>query len=244
MTYIDYLNWFNRSAESNALSASAQLLYYKLLDAFNSSGWPENLRVDTVRLMLISKSQKNADYRARDALREAGFVSYQKGRKGKPTLYFLSQKRTGNGTASETGSGTANETQGIRYKTQKKKETSCPEQAPLASVPEEPPVILFPLRDGTEYPVSQQQCREWAELYPAVNVVQQLRSMRGWLDANPQKRKAKGGITRFVNGWLAREQNKGGSAQARGASPDPQGKRSYDIRELEQMAVFHLPKDL
>lgn len=126
----------------------------------------------------------------------------------------------------------------------KSKANSCPEQAPLASAPEEQPVILFPLNDGTEYPVSQQQRREWEGLYPAVDVVQQLRSMKGWLDANPKKRKTKGGITRFVNGWLAKEQNRGGSTQAGGASPATQGKRSYDIKELEQMAVFHLPEEL
>ena len=33
--------------------------------------------------------------------------------------------------------------------------------------------------------------------------------MAGWLDANPSKRKTKRGILRFVNGWLAREQDKG-----------------------------------
>ena len=50
---------------------------------------------------------------------------------------------------------------------------------------------------------------EWSELYPAVDVMQELRKMAGWLDANPSKRKTKRGILRFVNGWLAREQDKG-----------------------------------
>lgn len=35
--------------------------------------------------------------------------------------------------------------------------------------------------------------------------------MRGWLDANPQKRKTKRGIKAFVVRWLAKEQDKGGS---------------------------------
>ena len=38
--------------------------------------------------------------------------------------------------------------------------------------------------------------------------MQQLRKMCGWLDANPRNRKTKGGILKFVNGWLAREQDK------------------------------------
>lgn len=71
----------------------------------------------------------------------------------------------------------------------------------------------LPLNDGTFFCVSVKQCQEWAALYPAVDVMQQLRSMRGWLDANPSKRKTKAGIKRFVNGWLAREQDRGGSAR-------------------------------
>ena len=53
----------------------------------------------------------------------------------------------------------------------------------------------------------------WQELYPAVDVMQQLRAMRGWIDANPQNRKTRAGIRRFVNGWLSKEQNRGGSAK-------------------------------
>lgn len=73
-----------------------------------------------------------------------------------------------------------------------------------------PPVIELPLNDGTMYPISQEQCQEWAGLYPAVDVIQQLRQMRGWLDANPTRRKTKRGIRRFITNWLAREQDKGG----------------------------------
>lgn len=86
-------------------------------------------------------------------------------------------------------------------------------ESELCAVPEAvtaPPVILFPLNDGTDYPVSQEQCHEWAGLYPAVDVIQQLRNMRGWLDGNPTKRKTKRGIVRFITGWLAREQDRGG----------------------------------
>lgn len=33
--------------------------------------------------------------------------------------------------------------------------------------------------------------------------------------ANPQKRKTRSGITRFITAWLAKEQNKGGSIQSK-----------------------------
>lgn len=77
------------------------------------------------------------------------------------------------------------------------------------------PVILLPLNDGTEYPVTEEQCQEWSRLYPAVDVLQELRGMRGWLHANSSKRKTRRGIQRFINGWLAREQDKGAARNIR-----------------------------
>lgn len=75
----------------------------------------------------------------------------------------------------------------------------------------EPPVITLTLNDKTEYGVTQKMVDEYKELYPAVNVMQELREMKGWCNANPSKRKTRRGINRFINSWLAREQDKGGS---------------------------------
>lgn len=89
-----------------------------------------------------------------------------------------------------------------------------------------PPVILLPLQNGTEYPVTVEQCHEWAGLYPAVDVIQQLRGMRGWLDANPTKRKTARGIKAFIVRWLAREQdnprNKGNNRHERDRCDHPE----------------------
>jgi len=54
----------------------------------------------------------------------------------------------------------------------------------------------------------------WAKAYPAVDVFQEIRAMESWLDANPKKRKTKVGIKRFVNSWLSRSQDRGGSSPA------------------------------
>ena len=88
-----------------------------------------------------------------------------------------------------------------------------------------PPVILLPLNDGTDYPVSEEQCQEWAGLYPAVDVIQQLRNMKGWLIGNPGRKKTKRGIVRYITGWLAREQDRCG-AKGQGK---PQGRSSSNI---------------
>nr|DAH31043.1 MAG TPA: replisome organizer [Caudoviricetes sp.] len=75
-----------------------------------------------------------------------------------------------------------------------------------------PPVISLPLNDGTFFDVSENDRAKWSQLYPNVDVLQQIRNMAGWCDANPTKRKTRGGIKRFITAWLAREQDKGGKA--------------------------------
>ena len=72
--------------------------------------------------------------------------------------------------------------------------------------------ILLVLNDRSEFAVTQEQVSEWRGLYPAVDVMQELRSMKGWLSANPERRKTRSGIVRFINGWLSRTQNRSGSA--------------------------------
>lgn len=85
----------------------------------------------------------------------------------------------------------------------------------ICTEPEPDTVLTIPLNDKSEYPIAQSDIDEWQGLYPAVDVMQQLRSMRGWCNANPARRKTKKGIKRFINTWLAREQDKGGSSRDR-----------------------------
>ena len=73
-----------------------------------------------------------------------------------------------------------------------------------------PPAIQMPLVSGEQFPIYQQDVDEWEQSFPAVDVLQQLRAMRAWLDANPTKRKTKRGIKRFIVSWLSREQDRGG----------------------------------
>lgn len=83
------------------------------------------------------------------------------------------------------------------------------------------PVVELPLVNGTDYPVTQSRANEYAELYPAVDIVQELKKMRGWCLANPKRRKTKNGIEKFIHGWLAREQDRGGcTVPGARAAPD------------------------
>lgn len=69
-------------------------------------------------------------------------------------------------------------------------------------------VVCLPLNDGTEFPVTDTIVSEFSALYPAVDVEQALRNMRGWLLNNPKNRKTASGIRRFMNSWLSREQDR------------------------------------
>jgi len=84
----------------------------------------------------------------------------------------------------------------------------CPEQN------SEPPIIALLLNDKSEYPVTKSQIETWTELYPSVDILQQLRNMKGWLESNPTRRKTRSGVLRFITAWLSKEQNKGGVRNA------------------------------
>lgn len=90
----------------------------------------------------------------------------------------------------------------------------------------EPAVVLLPTNkhntEGEEYPVTQSQIDEWQEVYPAVNCLAETKQAKLWLKANPAKRKTYGGMAKFLNSWMSRQQNKGGSSVAPpAASPRP-----------------------
>jgi len=94
--------------------------------------------------------------------------------------------------------------------------TPEPEGAPGG---EDPVLGTLPLNTGEDYSVTESLVQEYAALYPAVDVLQQFRAMKGWLLANPARKKTKRGVRRFINGWLAKEQDRGGTLRPRGSPP-------------------------
>ena len=109
--------------------------------------------------------------------------------------------------------------------------SSCPEPEKPVS---EPPVIALTLNDKSEYPVTQGDVDAWRELYPAVDVMQQLRSMKGWIQSNPGRRKTRTGIRRFINAWLSKEQNR-----SRAASCGKPEKREPDFTDPDRYRDVH-----
>lgn len=77
----------------------------------------------------------------------------------------------------------------------------------VVEVEENKAVFELCTNTGELYPFYQDDIDSYKSLYPAVDVEQEMRKMIGWLDANPTKRKTKSGMKRFVNAWLARQQD-------------------------------------
>lgn len=151
--------------------------------------------------LVLADLRREAEHRERiSALRsEAGR------RGGRPRA----ESKTSNGLSPKADESNQSETESRKEKDRtqtKEPEAGCAEGGGAASTP----VITLPLNDGSEWPVGADLARQWRELYPAVDVEQALRSMRGWLLANRTRRKTARGIERFAVAWLAREQDRGG----------------------------------
>lgn len=85
---------------------------------------------------------------------------------------------------------------------------SCPEPSKDASTP---PVYTLPLNDGTNHEITSEDYEKYKRLYPSVDVMAEFRKMDGWFDGHPSRRKTRKGIRRFINSWLGKEQDNGGT---------------------------------
>lgn len=71
-------------------------------------------------------------------------------------------------------------------------------------------VERIPIVGGGEWEVHQSLVLELERLYPAVDVPQTMREIRGWCIGNPSKLKTPLGVKRFLTSWVAREQDRHG----------------------------------
>lgn len=77
------------------------------------------------------------------------------------------------------------------------------EEKPLAKL-----LGTLPLNDGTDFEIRADLVAELQPLYPAIDVLAELKGMKGWLIGNPKNRKTRKGVMRFITSWLARSQDK------------------------------------
>ena len=109
------------------------------------------------------------------------------------------------------------------------------------------------LNDGSMYDITENDVVVYQQLYPGIDVMQNLRKIVGWCDANPKNRKTRAGAKRFVNAWLAREQDR--ATVKREPTVKPQSKnrfnnfhqRDYDFgaleRQLQEKQMEELERD-
>ena len=85
-------------------------------------------------------------------------------------------------------------------------------------------------KDGSTYEPKQEDLIAWERAYSdrGVQVHQEIMSMESWLDANPAKRKTSKGMKRFIDLWLKRAAEQGGSPMVRSKS---QSSRAISIED-------------
>ena len=88
------------------------------------------------------------------------------------------------------------------------------------------------LTNGREAFLTAPWAAKLGELHPALDLPGQVRSMAAWLIANPSRRKTPSGISRFVVGWLGKEQNR---ARGPGNTQAQQFRQAADEEYLEQL---------
>lgn len=97
-------------------------------------------------------------------------------------------------------------------KVKKSKEEKSKEKNNISTEPQNAPAVLtMPLVDGSEFDIREQDIAEWQDAFPNVDVMQQLKAMRLWCKDNPDRRKTRKGVRRFITSWLDKEQNRGGN---------------------------------
>ena len=76
------------------------------------------------------------------------------------------------------------------------------------------------LKDGTHWEPSDEDMVAWQQNFKDVDFFAELGAMESWCDANPSKRKTRKGIKRFINAWLNRAKESGGSPFAQKSSTE------------------------
>lgn len=106
------------------------------------------------------------------------------------------------------------------------------------SIEDRAPLEPVPLNDGTDWLPTLTEYEEYKRLYASVNVANEFKKIRAWCLSNPAKRKTKNGVKRFVNAWLAREQDKPKRTDVMPSymdTPPDEEKKQYTAEELERL---------
>lgn len=95
-------------------------------------------------------------------------------------------------------------------------------------------IISFECTGSKTFHVEQSAIDEMKELYPNVDILGELRKMKGWLIGNNTRKKTTRGMPRFMHNWLAKAQDNGPKhSQQQQTTRDKIGERANKFSTLE-----------
>ena len=107
----------------------------------------------------------------------------------------------------------------------------------------------LPMTGGQSYAVPENDLTEWQRLYPNVNVLQELQSMRGWLLSRPEKQRTAPETERFIHYWLTNAMRRAAQSPRNPYSDEPRRSRwaddgppSYDMDRAMEKMMTTVPK--
>ena len=162
---------------------------------------------NTIRKWLkVFESEDMISLKSTNKYTHINIVNYDKFQDAGETIAELNAQQTAYQTAYQSAQRSADNIRIIRnIRSKEDINTTCPEQTSFASeqITELPPLIL---KDGSRFHISENHFKEFSDAYPNVDVKDQIFKMSQWLKTNPNKRKTKNGIMRFINSWIARSE--------------------------------------
>jgi hypothetical protein len=98
-------------------------------------------------------------------------------------------------------------------------------------------LLEFPIvgAEGKTWTLSKAHVAEWAEAFPALDILAEARVALAWLNANPGRRKTGRGMARFLHGWFERTVNRGQSPNIRKGSPVGAAAGDASRRKVDQL---------
>jgi hypothetical protein len=118
----------------------------------------------------------------------------------------------------------------------------CPESGAAGSAPNDPVVLTFPtVGKAKEWHLRKSKIAEYESTFPSLNVPAEMLKALQWAKDNPRQRKTPDGMPKFLGGWLARAQNRGG-ARLPIPAPDFAGAPEISSAELYKTPDFDWKK--
>lgn len=112
MNYIKQVNAFYKFLPNNPLSSNAQCLYSYLLNKNSELGWIKEFTVSNMIVCGFTSLSRQALDRARNELKQKGYIDYKKGYSNQAGTYVIVSFVTQNDTQDNTQSDTQDNPQG------------------------------------------------------------------------------------------------------------------------------------